>query len=188
MLRNGGGRIILSTLITKFEQKIMLRFFLVCLLFGSFAFSSCDYVPAKKKQMIYDKISGTNDTVDKMTREWYRQLSLSLKDRNFSRLSQYRIAKAEFLSSHRSAIANLRIDAAATNLLDSEEVYLSNQAAAVNDVYTLFEAYNEMTPPDVINAQLQKIAYDQGTEITWNAAMKRSLLAYGRKDKLKMKK
>jgi hypothetical protein len=166
---------------------MLMRAIMVCLVVSAFFLASCNYVPAKKKLLVYTQISGTNDTLDKMTREWYKQLNQSVRDRNFSRLSQYRISAGQYLSRRRSVIANLLRDDHAQNLIDSEEVFLSARAAVINDMYSSFEAYNEMTPPDVINNQLRLIASDLGNEVSGNVAIKRSLQAYARKDALNLK-
>ena len=166
----------------------MFRAILVCLILSTVFLSSCDYVPMKKKLRFYTEITATNDSINRMTGEWYGLLKMSVRDSNFSRLRPYRLKMGTFLSSNRSSIANLQAGATGQNIIDSEEVFLSNQATVINDVYSTFEAYNEMTPAETINAQMKLLANDQNNELAWTTAIKGSLEVYARKNKLKISK
>ena len=159
--------------------------FPVCLIFCAVCLFSCNYIPAKKKLIAYSEISSTNDSVTRMTREWYRLLSMSITDKNFSRLSPYRLHMGEFLSKHRALVANLETGPNGQSIVDSEEVFLANEAATINDLYSSFESYNEMTPVETINGQIRKLSNDQSNEMTWTSVIKRSLGNYLRKNKLK---
>ena len=163
----------------------MLRTFLAYLVFCTVFFSSCNFIPAKKKLLVYTQITATNDTLDLLTREWHQLLYLSTKDKNFSRLKPIKMEMARFLSRNRSVIANLEISPDSQNLIDSEGVFLSTQATMVSEIYTPFESYNEMTPNQEINRQLILVANDLNNEVAGKAAINRSLQAYLRKNKLK---
>jgi hypothetical protein len=169
------------------SKKMMLRTVLVCLVSNVIFFSSCDYIPAKKRLLVYTQISATNDTLDRLTREWHQLLRLSTKDKNFFRLKQCRIKIGQFLSRNRPVVANLRVRPDSQPLIDSEEAFLANQATIATDVYTPFESYNEMTPNDLINTQLKAVVNDLSTEIAGKAAMDRSLQAYIVRNKIKLK-
>jgi hypothetical protein len=160
----------------------------VCLIFSTVYLFSCNYIPAKKKLMAYAEISSTNDSLTRMTREWYRLLSMSVTDKNFSRLSSYRLHMGEFLSNHRDLVANLQAGPNGQNIVDSEEVFLANEATTINDLYSSFESYNEMTPVETVNGQIRKLSNDQSNEMTWTAVIKRSLANYLKKNKLKVTK
>jgi len=166
----------------------MLRIMLVLLVFSVFFYSSCDYIPVKKRLLVYTQITATNDTLDKLTREWHQLLYMSTRDKNFTRLQPSRIKIGQFLSRNRAIIANMQVRQDSQNLIDSEEVYLSNQATVVSDVYTPFEEYNEMTPNDNINGQLKLVANDLNNVVSGKNAISQSLQAYLTRNKMQVKK
>ena len=166
----------------------MLRTFLVCLVI-SIVFCSCSgYIPAKKKLLVYAQITNTNDSLDKMTREWHQQLFLSTKDKSFARLRPYRIKIGQFLSVKRSLIANLQITPKYQNLLDAEEAFLSTQATLFSETYSSFESFNEMTPNEIINNQLMIASSNLSNMLYTKTAISRSLQYYAIKNDLKIKK
>ncbi|MCW3121710.1 MAG: hypothetical protein JWQ38_1202 [Flavipsychrobacter sp.] len=164
----------------------MLRTFIACLVL-SIAFCSCsDFVPSKKKVQVYTLISSTNDSLDKMTREWHQQLFLSTKDKSFARLRPYRIKIGQFLSRSRSEVAMLTVNKGSQNLLDSEEAFLATQANLFSETYSAFESYNDVTPNETINNQLRVASTNLSNMIASKAAIARSLQYYAQKNEVKI--
>lgn len=166
----------------------MLRTILACLFFSVFLAACSGFIPTKKKLLVYTQITTTNDTLNKLTGEWYKELFAATRDKNFSRLRPYRIKIGEFLNRKREEIANLEVGPEGQNVLDSEIVFLSNQAARFSETYATFELFNEMTPNETINGQLKIASADIRNMTITNAMISRSLQQYAAKNKLKVKK
>lgn len=158
-----------------------------CVISAAFL-SSCGVYATRQKQVLYDQIVVTNDTLDKLTRQWHTLLEKAVHTKNFSALSANRIQIGQYLSRRRSAIANLELPADAETLRGSEEVFLTSQAAMVSDVYPKFEVYNELTPDSTIQNQLRSISNDMQTEVAWKLTIQKSLDAFAQKNKFKPKK
>jgi hypothetical protein len=147
-------------------------------------FSSCGYYERKENIALYNQIKSTNDSLDKMTREWHHMLDKAVIDRNFDSLHPLRLKMGEFLNRKRGVIANLEVPASAENLKGSEQVFLSAQANAVAEIYPAFEQFNELTPDATVKNQLKVLAGDLETETAWVITLKKSLEAFATKNNI----
>ncbi len=145
------------------------------LLYVIMLFSSCGYYAHKQKQVLVEQIRNTNDSLDKMTKEWHNLLDKAVKVKNFSALNAQRIQIGQFLSRRRSVIANLELPADAETLRGSEDVYLSAQVGMVTDFYPQFELFNDLTPDSTIQYHLRLVSKDVETEVSWYLTIKKSL-------------
>jgi len=157
-------------------------FFLVIFL------SSCEFYTTKEKLTTYNRISGINDSLDNMTKEWHLLLDKAVSGKNYSALRPYRLGIGDFLNRDREVVAYLKTNTNSQNLIDSEEVFLDNQASVVSDLYSNFEIYNDMTPDETIQGQLKLVVGDLATEAAGSAAIKRSLHAFAVRNNLLKKK
>jgi len=157
-------------------------FFLLSVIF----MSSCGYYEKRSTLTVYNRIQGTNDTLDQMTKEWHAQLKKAMTTGNFTYLPATRIRLAQFLNRTRQVVANLEVAPNIENLRDSEVVFLSNQAMIAADVYPVFESNNELTPNDVILTQIKSLGNDLENEIAMNEAIKQSLHGYAKKSGLNL--
>ena len=167
-----------------FMQRIVLFSCLVVSLF----FSSCGFYAQRQKQLLYTQISATNDTLDRMTREWHQLLDKAVRSKNFSTLHDNRVKIGQFISRSRSAIANAELPPDAEVLRESEGVFLSNQAVVVSDVYPQFESFNELTPDEKIQKTLIAVAGDQDNELAWKLTIRKSLDAFAIKNGIRSSK
>ena len=162
---------------------------LFCLLFMVVIFlSSCEFYTTKEKLATYNRISGINDSLDKMTKEWHRLLDNAVSGKNYTALRPYRLGIAGFLDRDREVVANLKMNTYSENLIDSEEVFLNNQASVVSDLYANFEIFTEMTPDETIQGQLKQVVGEQDSEMAGSRAIRRSLQAFVKNNNLKLKK
>jgi len=161
---------------------------LICCIFAATFFSSCGYYEHRERQQLYAQIKLTNDTLDRLTREWHSLLDIALRTKNFSVLNTGRIELGQFLSRRRSAIADMELPADAEPLRGSEGVFLSTQADMVADVYPKFELFNDLTPDSTIHNQLAEVSKDMGTELSWNLTIKKSLSTFASRNNLKIRR
>ncbi len=150
-------------------------------------FASCNIYTSREKLQTYKQIAGINDTLDKQTREWHHLLDIAIKTKNYSALMPYRIELGRFISRSRSAIGYLKVNAVSESLIDSEQIFLQRQADIVSEQYTIYESYNEYTNIDVITDHMKGMNAELNSEIAMNAAMKRSLTNFAKKNKIKVK-
>jgi hypothetical protein len=160
---------------------------IMILAIGATLLSSCDIYTTREKQETYYQISKINDSLDRETKEWHHLLEVAIKTKNYSALMPYRTNMGRFLSESRERIGKLKVNPNSGNLIDSEEVYLEHQADVVSELYSVFEAYNEETPPLTIEEQLKPIANDMNYESTYFNALKKSLAYFARRNKIKIK-
>jgi hypothetical protein len=162
----------------------MQRVILICLFFSVLFFASCSFIQRKEKVNVYSQILVTNDTLDKMTQEWHQLLSKALVTKNFTYLAPHRIRMAQFLSRSRPKVANLEITPSSESIRDSEEVFLTNQATFISDVYPQFESNNELTPNEVLQNQMKALGNDLENETSVSASIRQSLHTYAKKNGL----
>jgi len=136
--------------------------------------------------MFYDELTGTNDSLDKMTDDWHQTLDKAALSKNFSALAPLRTKMGLFISRNRAKIANIEVPKNTEGLRDSEEVFLSNQATIISEAYPTFEPYNDITPNEEIQNQLKLVASDEETETAASAAIRKSLQAFAKKNELKV--
>lgn len=158
---------------------------LVFCVFAITFFSSCGYYEHKQRQMLLSQIKVTNDSLDKMTKDWHLLLDRAVKTKSFSDLNACRISLGQFISRKRSTIADMELPADAEPLRGSEGVFLSTQSGMVSDVYPKFEAYNDSTPDSTIQNQWRQVSNDLQTEVSWNLTMKKALDAFALKNNIK---
>ena len=149
-------------------------------------FSSCSYYDHKTKQLFYDQLSGTNDSLDKMTDDWHQMLEKAVASKSFAGLAPLRTKMGLFISRNRSKIANIEVPQNLEGLRDSEEVFLSNQANTISEAYSTFEPYNDITPNEEIQNQLKLVVSDEETESSASGAIRKSLQAFAQKNGLKV--
>jgi hypothetical protein len=170
-----------------YAKKLMEKAILVGLLFIGVFLSSCDLYTTNDKLMAYNRISGINDTLDKMTNEWHRLLDNAVSGKNYSALRPYRMSIGLFLNNSRATVSGLKINPVSENLIDSEEVFLATQDSIVSELYPNFDAFTDLTPDETIQAQLKLIVGDQANEAAGSAAIRRSLTAFALKNNLNKK-
>lgn len=163
-------------------QKVTLIFLLV----AATTLSSCSYYDHKTKQEFYNELFGTNDSLDRMTVDWYQQLNKSIFSKNFTGLAPLRTKMALFVSRHRDKIANIEVPPNIDGLRDSEEVFLNTQANIISDVYSTFEPFNDITPEDQIQGQLKLVMANQQAEMAASSALRKRLQEFARKNSLKL--
>ena len=162
----------------------MVKTTLIFLIAYTVFFGSCAVFQRKEKVQVFNQITLTNDTLDKMTQEWHQMLKKAIVTKNFTYLAPHRIRMAQFLGRNRPKIANLEITPSSEAIRDSEEVFLTNQATVISEVYPLFESNNDLTPPDVVQNQLKSLGNDLENETSTSAAIKQSLNNYAKKNGL----
>jgi len=148
-------------------------------------FSSCGFYDQKAKQVFYELVSGTNDSLDRMTTDWHRILDRSKITKNFAALAPFRNKMGLFISRNRAKIADIEVPQSLAGLRDSEEVFLSTQANIISDAYPAFEPFNDITPEDDIQNQMKLVANDLETETSFSEAIRKSLRAYAQSNRLK---
>lgn len=159
---------------------------LIFLLFLTTAFSSCSYYEHMAQLQFYTQLSGTNDSLDKMTVEWHQLLTRAVAAKNFSGLAPCRIKIGEFMSRNRAKVANIELPPTAENIRDSEEAFLAARAIIVSEIYPTFEPFNDITPNEDIDGQLRLVADDQEKETLAMEAIKKSLQAFAQRNHLKI--
>ncbi len=166
----------------------MYRVLIPGLILTSVIFSSCGFYEHRERQMLFNEITATNDSLDKLVRGWHQALEKAVFTKNFSTLGSERIKIGQFFSRRRSLIANLELPPDAHTLRESEDVFLTAQSVMVTDVYPRFEPFNDLTPRDTIQARRKLVAADQDTELAWKLTIKKSLDAFAIKNNLKSSK
>lgn len=166
----------------------MQRILLICCLLATVSLGSCGFYEHKERIELYKQIVATNDSLDKMTREWHMLLNSAVRTGDYSALHSSRVKLGQFISRRRSVIASLEVPSDAATLRESEGVFLSTQAAMISDVYPQFEAYTALTPDETVQKSLKLVSKDLETEMAWNLTIKKSLDAFVKKQKLKMPK
>ena len=166
---------------------LMQRCLLLIWLFAIvFSLSSCTYFAEKRRLLVYTELIGTNDTVNKMTRQWYQMVSVAVKTKNFSTIGAYRLTMASYLNKKREKIAELSSNADTEGIVDSEQTYLSNQAFAVADIYFTMESYNYLTPAEDIQDQMKLIIDNVNGEMAMYEVMKKALHSFAKRHALKV--
>jgi hypothetical protein len=163
----------------------MQKTFYICCLLSVLFLSSCGFYEHRQRQVLCTQIKTTNDSLDRLTRNWHDALEKAMKTRNFSGLMPLRIQLAQFLSRRRSVIADLELPADAEALRGSEGMFLSSQVAVVTDVYPRFEQFNDLTPDSALFNRVQLVAGDVQTELSWKLTIKRALDAFAAKNGIK---
>ncbi len=164
----------------------MQKFILISSFFAITLLSSCSYYDHKTKQEFYNELAGTNDSLDRMTFDWFQGLNRAIASRNFSGLAPLRTKMGLFVSKHRAKIADIEVPPNSDGLRDSEEVFLSNQSTIITDAYPAFEPFNDITPIEDIQNQLRAVVNDQEVEAAASAALRKKLQEFARKNSLKM--
>jgi len=164
----------------------MYRTSLLFLLLLGMLFSSCSYYDHKTKQSFYDLLSGTNDSLDKMTADWHQLLEKATVTKSFSGLAPLRTKMGLFMTRNRAKIADIEVPLNSDALRDSEEVFLSTQANVISEAYPPFEPFNDITPNEDIQNQMKLVVSDLESETAASAAIRKSLLAFAQRNALKI--
>src|SRR5579863_4077018 len=115
-------------IISILEHKTILMqktFRVICWLFAITTCLSCGYISRERKAEIYSEITTTNDTLDKMTREWDMRLDKAVKNKDFTTLAPYRLKIGQYLNRHRSNVSILKRNSSTAPVIDSEVAFLS---------------------------------------------------------------
>jgi len=146
---------------------------LICILF-TMLISSCGLNSHTAKEFC-DKVSGVNDTLDKMTTDWHDLLDKAEVTKNYPDLLPARIALGSYISRSRSMIANTPRTKETEKILTMEDALLETQSGMVAEVYPKFEQYSEFTPKEQIARSKALLGSDLMNEKEKVAEIKRAL-------------
>lgn len=146
---------------------------LICILVTTLI-SSCG-LNRHTAQEFCNKISGVNDTLDKLTTDWHNLLEKAEVTKNYPELRQTRIALGSFISVSRSMIASTPRTKETEKILAMEDALLETQSNMVSEVYPAFELYSEFTPKEQIAKSLALLGSDLMNEKEKVAEIKREL-------------
>ena len=147
--------------------------------------SSCGFQEKHEALEFYNKLISINDSLDKMTTEWHAIRDQASVSKNYSALNPYRISLGSFIARNRSIVANIPATADMEKIKNDEDALLSTQSALVSDVYPNFEQFNEYTPQEVMAKNITLLGDDLLNVKSKVASLKKSLLVYSDKHKLK---
>ena len=138
-------------------------------------------------QEFYNKISGINDTLDKLTTDWHDLLDKAEVTKNYSTLAPVRTNLGAFISRSRSTVASMQRIPETEALLAREDALLETQSGTVADVYPVFEQFTEFTPKRAIDSNMARLNTDLTTEKSGVADVKKLLQVIAQKNDLKKK-
>ncbi len=147
--------------------------------------SSCNVMNRPKNQKVYTQIMATNDSLERKTKEWHQLLNTAIIAKDFTKLRQSRMSIGLYLARHRELVANLQHTEASTPIIEREEVFLTNQANLVSELYTPFEYFNAMTPPETMQEQIKLISDDMINVTAVCTSIRRELQTFARKNDIK---
>jgi len=148
-------------------------------------FSSCGFKEKHDAQELYLRVTGINDTLEKMTIDWHDKLDRAVVKKNFFELGPLRTALGSYISDSRNALSKMPATSANEKLRNDEDNLLSNRSAVVADVYPLFEMYSALTPKDVLKKNLLLLVHDLDSSKAHFLTVKNDLKAYADKYQLK---